>query len=197
MTTLASTERLAPRRAPRLIGDQTLAMVLFVFVEVMLFAGMISGFLVVQSAVPASMWPPPDQPRLPLASTALNSLALLGSGATLALALRSFGTDRVRAGKLLSLTLGLGTFFVVFQGAEWARLLAAGLTMTSSHLGSFFYLIIGCHALHAVAAIALLAARRAQLRRDRLGADQFAAAGVFWGFVVLVWPVLYVVVYLG
>jgi len=42
--------------------------------------------------------------------------------------------------------LVLGAFFVVGQGLEWLALLRHGLTLTSSQLGSFFYLIVGLHA---------------------------------------------------
>ena len=49
-----------------------------------------------------------------------------------------------------TLVMLLGAFFVVFQGAEWLALIGQGLTLTSSALGSFFYLIVGSHGLHAV-----------------------------------------------
>ena len=93
--------------------------------------------------------------------------------------------------------MALGALFVAVQGVEWARLLAYGLTMRSSQYGSFFYLIVGMHAAHAVAAIAVLLHARARLARNALGADAFAAVRVFWYFVVGVWPVLYAVVYLA
>ena len=47
----------------------------------------------------------------------------------------------------------LGAMFVMLQGREWVGLLAQGLTMYSSGLGAFFYLIVGVHAIHAVAAL--------------------------------------------
>ena len=92
--------------------------------------------------------------------------------------------------------MGFGAFFVIFQGIEWVALIREGLTLTSSTLGGFFYLIIGTHALHAIAALGLLAYVWLQLQRGRLQSSQLAAAEVFWYFVVGVWPILYVVVYL-
>ena len=91
---------------------------------------------------------------------------------------------------------GAGAVFVGVQGVEWARLLAEGLTMTSSPYGSFFYLIVGVHALHAIPAIAALAWQALLRRRGAMSEESFAAARIFWGFVVLVWPVLYWKVYL-
>jgi cytochrome c oxidase subunit 3 len=96
----------------------------------------------------------------------------------------------------MALAVLLGMFFVVFQGVEWVALLDDGLTMQSSAYGGFFYLIVGTHALHAVAAILALAWAWFRLRRQQLTATEFATVQAFWYFVVLVWPVLYVKVYL-
>ncbi len=85
---------------------------------------------------------------------------------------------------------------MALQGMEWVALLAEGLTVTSSQYGSFFYVIIGAHAIHAVAAIAGLLWAWYRFRQGRLTSDAFATVTVFWYFVVLVWPFLYFQVYL-
>jgi cytochrome c oxidase subunit 3 len=181
-------------RSPAIVPHGTLGMVLFVVAEAMLFAGLISAFAVVQSG--AMIWPPPDQPRLPVGETAVNTFALLASGGFLALAHRAFHRgDRAAMRRPLLISLGLGVFFVLFQGAEWIRLIGQGLTMTSSTLGSFFYLIVGIHALHAVGALLLLGIACVRLQRGWLTESLFGAAEVFWFFVVGVWPILYGVVY--
>jgi heme/copper-type cytochrome/quinol oxidase subunit 3 len=94
------------------------------------------------------------------------------------------------------ISLALGVFFVGFQGVEWFRLLKQGLSLTSSNHGAFFYVIIGTHAAHAVAAIIALALATLSLMRGRLQHSTFLAVQVFWYFVVGVWPVLYLRVYL-
>ena len=106
-------------------------------------------------------------------------------------------TTDVESGVLFPLlaTVLLGSFFVCFQGVEWVRLIGEGLTMTSSALGSFFYLIVGLHALHAVVAIGLLVYVYVRLRQGWLSAGSLASAEVLWYFVVGVWPVLFLVVY--
>ncbi len=197
MTTLAATSGAAPRRGSPLASNLLVAMMLFIFVEVMLFAGLISAFVIIKSGVNPVLWPPPDQPRLPIWSTAINTAALLGSGAVLRAARRRFKASPESAKGLLAGAIGLGAFFLVFQGAEWVRLLGQGLTMTSSHLGAFFYLIVGCHALHAIVALAFLLVANARLRAGRLRSDFLDASSAFWAFVVLVWPLLYGIVYLG
>jgi cytochrome c oxidase subunit 3 len=172
-------------------------MALFVFVEAMLFAGFISAFVIVQSTAPPGTWPPPGQPRLPIERTAVNSLVLLSSGATMLLAGRRFrAADPRGAGRWMTATLALGAAFVLAQGVEWAALIREGLTLTSSHLGSFFYLIVGAHALHALGGLAALAVAWAMLRRGRLTDGSLGAIRLLWLFVVLLWPLLYWQVYL-
>jgi cytochrome c oxidase subunit 3 len=164
-------ERPEPRPTVKLLPNGVMGMLLFVFTEAMLFAGLISAHTIVKSGAAGQMWPPFGQPRLPVEDTASNTAALLAS-------------------------VLLGTFFVVFQGVEWAALISEGLTLQSSSYGGFFYLIVGTHALHAIAAILGLAWAWFRLKGGRLTAAQFGTVQVFWYFVVLVWPVLYLRVYL-
>jgi cytochrome c oxidase subunit 3 len=179
---------------PRVISNGVLGMSLFILTEIMFFAGMISSFSIVRAS--AAIWPPPDQPRHPLEETALNTLALLLSGVFLFLAQRRFDKDRESARTPLIIAIALGAFFVVFQGWEWASMLAQGLTVTSSILGSFFYLIVGVHALHAIAAIMLLLQSWRRLESGWLQPSQLATAAVLWYFVVGAWPVVFWRVYL-
>jgi heme/copper-type cytochrome/quinol oxidase subunit 3 len=129
------------------------------------------------------------------ADRAFNTVALLASGVALFLAQRSF-SDPVRSRRWLLAALGLGGFFVLFQGFEWVQLIGQGLTLTSSTHGSFFYLIVGAHALHAVAALLALLWVFVRMTRSQLVRPQFQAVQVFWYFVVGIWPVLYLQVYL-
>jgi cytochrome c oxidase subunit 3 len=181
------------QRTP-IVPNGVLGMLIFVAAEAMIFAGMISAFTIFRSS--ALVWPPPDQPRLPVEETLINTAALLASGAFLYWAQRIYVRDRERARRPLLVAMLLGAFFVVFQGAEWVALIRQGLTLTSSTLGSFFDLIVGLHGLHAVAALAVLAYTWWLLQRGWLAQTQLAAAQVFWYFVVGLWPILYGVVYL-
>jgi heme/copper-type cytochrome/quinol oxidase subunit 3 len=171
-----------------------MGMLIFVLSECMLFAGLISAFTIIRSS--ALVWPPPDQPRLPVAETALNTAALLASGLCLYLAGRGLARGRESARRPLLAALLLGAFFVVFQGVEWVALIRQGLTLTSSNLGAFFYLIVGLHALHAVVGLGVLGSVWLRLQRGWLAPSRLAAAQVFWYYVVGLWPVLYAVVYL-
>ena len=178
------------------IPNSLLAMVAFLGTEVMLFAALISSFLIVKAD--ASIWPPLGQPRLPVNVTAFTTVLLLASGFAFYLA-----NGRFRAGnfpgsrKLLGLAVLLGGIFVTVQGYEWAKLLGFGLTMTSSIYGSFFYMIIGFHALHAVAALVAMLHLYVTFGPQGQSASRFLGTQVFWYFVVGIWPILYYLVYLS
>ncbi len=176
------------------VPSAVLGMLIFVFTELMFFAGMISAFAIARAGSVMG-WPPPGQPQLPFEETAVNTAALLLSGGVLIYAQRAFQHERKSARLPFGISIALGVFFVTFQGAEWVALLGQGLTLTSSLHGSFFYLLIGTHALHVLAALVALGWAFGQLRRGMLHQSTFAAVQVFWYFVVGVWPVLYLQVY--
>jgi heme/copper-type cytochrome/quinol oxidase subunit 3 len=182
-----------PRPAP-LVSNAVLGTLIFLFTEVMLFAGLISAHSIARASS-AVGWPPPGQPRLPFEETAVNTAALLLSGVAVFVAQRAFGRDRRRAFAPLAVGFALGVFFVFFQGVEWVRLIGEGLTLTSSTHGAFFYLIVGVHGLHALAALVALGWALLRLRRSVLPPSMLAAAALFWYFVVGVWPIVYLRVY--
>ena len=190
----ASLRVLTDPRPPPVLPSAVLGMLIFVITEAMLFAGLISAFLIVRAQAMGA-WPPSDQPRLPVEETALNTAALLLSGFLVWRARRVFAEVPSAALRPLSWAMGLGAFFVLFQGYEWVSMIGQGLTLTSSNHGSFFYLIVGLHALHAVAGLAVLGSAWWRLRSGFLAESRLAAAQVFWLFVVGMWPLLYALVY--
>lgn len=184
-------------RRGRLAENGVVGMAIAVFVEVMLFAGFISAFIIVRGSAPPGLWPPPDQPRLPVTATAFNTAMLLASGVAVFLANRAFARRGAAAAvRPMGVAILMGGFFVAFQGVEWVRLIGQGLTLTSSQLGSFFYVVVGAHALHAAVAVIVLAVQWRAMRAGRLSSSAFGAGQLFWYFVVLMWPVIYLEVYL-
>lgn len=167
-----------------------LGMLIFLGAETMLFAGFVAAYLVFRLGSP--VWPPPFQPRLPLGLTGLNTGVLLLSGYTMSRALAALRSgDAWRARRRLGQTALLGAGFLGLQGSEWVRLLHFGLTAASGVYGGTFYVVIGAHAVHALAGLGwvsvLLLTRRF---------PQLLVAGLYWYFVVALWPILYTLVYL-
>ena len=185
-----------PGRRKPIVANGVLGMLVFIFTEVMFFAGLISAHTIVRAQSAGGMWPPYGQPRLPVEETAVNTAALLVSGIVLFLSWLAFRREPASARIPLLLSIVLGAFFVYAQGLEWVALLREGLTLQSSSYGGFFYLIVGTHALHAVGALLALGWAWRRLTQGRLTATQLATVAAFWYFVVLVWPILYVQVYL-
>ena len=183
-----------PAESKPLLPSGVLAMLIFVGTEVMFFAGFISAFSIAKTNEP--VWPPPGQPRLPIETTLLNSVALIISGVLLYYAGKRLQQSHKAAHRWMLGAMVLGAAFVVFQGFEWASLIAEGLTLTSSSLGGFFYLIVGAHALHAIAGLLGLVWMYTLLRRETLDGDGMWAGQIFWYFVVGLWPILYWQVYL-
>ncbi len=177
------------------VPNAVLAVLLFVGAELMMFAAFISAHAIGRANMVE--WPPPGQPVLPLESTAFNTLVLLGSGVAMRYAGRLYDDGKVDTSfKALLGSLAAGTFFVVFQGVEWARLLADGLSFRATPYGGFFYLIVGAHALHALVGLGAVVWMVARLGRNTLRREAFQAGRLYWYFVVALWPVLYWRVYL-
>lgn len=169
---------------------------IFIGSEVMLFAGLISAFLVAHASAP--FWPPPNQPRLPVVLTGFNTGLLILSGLTMLAVVRFLRRhDTRRASLWMTVTAALGAVFLGIQGTEWTRLIRFGLTMTSSLYGGMFYLIVGAHALHLVIALAVLSFVTAGVWRGRYERDfrGVVACSAYWSFVVILWPIIYALVY--
>jgi cytochrome c oxidase subunit 3 len=173
------------------IPSPVLGMIVFVVSELMFFMALVSTLLVIKSTT--SIFAPPESVRLPIVTTGFNTLVLLTSGLFLLLSGRDFGSERSK--NFFSLSIVTGAFFVAIQGYEWINLITFGLTMTSGIFGACFFLIIGIHGLHALGAIIGMIFCYRMYSRGTLLKEHLVAMQVFWGFVVLIWPLLYGLVY--
>lgn len=185
----------APQPRRPVVPSAVLGTLIFVVAEVMFFVGMISAFTISRSGAPAGTWPVPGQPTLPKDATLYNTIALLTSGVLLLVGQVLHARKQGAAKWVVLASWLLGAAFVGLQGREWAQLLSGGLTMTSSRLGAFFYLIVGMHGVHAIGALVALGLAVVQAFRGALQGGLFFGAQVFWYFVVLMWPVIYARVY--
>jgi cytochrome c oxidase subunit III len=187
-----------PERRPPLLDNARLATLFLIAAESMLFGGLITGFFMLRIA--AAVWPPPMQPRLPVAATAANTLVLLASSVAMLAARRALRANDLRGlPRWLAGTAALGALFVTVQGYEWARLVGFGLTVSSGAYGGTFYTLIGAHAVHVICALAWVLVTLGLVYRGRVSVDRagvFGACEMYWHFVVLLWPILYVSVYL-
>jgi cytochrome c oxidase subunit 3 len=194
---LAMPRRVPVERRPP-IPNAVVAVVVLVTAEAMLFAGLIATYLIFRISAPD--WPPRNLPRLPIAVTAVNTVALLASLVPLTRACRALRRgQRGHVARLLTVTAAIGVLFVAVQGAEWVRLIRHGLTAGSSLYGATYYLLIGCHAVHVLAAVVWLLVLVVLARLGRVTPQRRAGlemATVYWYFVCVLWIVLFGTVYL-
>ena len=186
-----------PRALAPIVSNARLAILMFIAAEVMFFAGLIGAFIVFKLAAP--LWPPAFQPRLPTEVTGVNTAVLLLSGVAMALAMGAAKRqERARLIRWLSIAVLLGAVFLLVQGYEWVRLIGYGLKLSSGVYGATFYTLIGCHGAHVLGAVSWLGivlARATSGRYDRRP-EAVELCGIYWIFVVALWPALYALVYL-
>ena len=184
---------------PPMSDAARLGMLIFLGSETMLFAGFVAAFLVFRLGAP--VWPPPFQPRLPVGVTGVNTVVLLLSGYTMWRALWAVRHgNQASLARSLAQTALLGATFLAVQGYEWARLFEFGLTASSGVYGGTFYTLIGAHAIHVLGALTWLLTILIGTKRGQYTAQdhrRLSVFGMYWYFVVTLWPILYTLVYLA
>ena len=182
-----------------LINKSLLGLLIFLGTEIMFFAGLISAFFILRAGSPS--WPPPEQPRLPVQVTGINTLILLFSGCTIRQAVSAIRQGRSKTTTRWLLATGsLGVIFIGVQGYEWVQLVKYGLTMSSSLYGGLFYTLIGVHGFHVLVAIAVLLTVIIKAFCNRYTIDNHTGVELcqmYWYFIVGIWPILYTLVYLS
>jgi len=188
----------------------TLGMWAFLITEVMFFGGLFAGFFVyilghAQAFAEGSR-------HLDLTLGTINTLVLLGSSLTMALAVRSAQQGR-RQGQVLFLilTMALGLAFLGIKGLEYAHKFEQHLVpgplfrMDGPHAQfaqlffSFYFAMTGVHALHMIVGVGLLAWLLVNALRGRYSAEYFTpveVSGLYWHFVDVVWIFLFPTLYL-
>jgi heme/copper-type cytochrome/quinol oxidase subunit 3 len=189
-----------PLQNRKIASDGVIGMIFLLATEAMFFAGLISAYVVNRAG--AKVWLPYGQPRLPIEITALNTAILIASLVALFLFSKKFNSNYNAAEnsrKLLAIAILLGGIFISVQGTEWIKLIGYGLTTTSSLYGSFFYLIIGAHAIHAIAGLLILFYLYYAIKNSdsfEVSKNKITICSMYWYFVVGIWPLLYTLVYL-
>jgi cytochrome c oxidase subunit III len=197
----SSGKTLAPEMlAEEIPEERSLAyagMVIFLGSWAMMFGALFFSYAVLR--ISAVVWPAPGLARLPLGLPGINTLLLLASSRTLALALAGLRCGQLeRCRNELLRTIALGVTFVGLQCKVWADLWESGLHLDSGAYGGTFYLLTVFHILHVVVGLGLLARLVAPLLRRRPVAPRrvpAALTGMFWHFVDAVWLTMFVVVY--
>jgi cytochrome c oxidase subunit 3 len=140
----------------------------------------------------------------------INSVLLLTSGLTMALAVQAADENRKTViAPLLLVTLALGTAFLVVKGFEYATDISDKVVPGShfdpslpQHTQLFFWLywaMTGLHTIHLIVGLGLLSAITLMARRGQFSARYYSpleVVGLYWAFVDIVWIFLYPLLYL-
>lgn len=186
----------SPYATPPAIGNATLGMMLVVAAELMLFIGLISGYIVLRYGSRNFG----GMPGMPVLLPAINTAVLVTSSLALLQAQRGNrrGDARLlRIGALAALLFG--GLFLLLQGIEWNTLIRSGWIPVHGIASGLFYLLSGMHGVHIIGGIVLLSmlwfriARNAPRRRVLVA---LRIAAIYWHFVTLVWIALFLMMFI-
>ena len=202
------------------LDNKKIAIWAFIGSECMLFASLISTYLIYKGRSVVGPYPhesclPPVcstalKPILNIPVTSASTFVLLMSSLAMVLALAAVETkdqpkhttgERILGNSKLWLwmTALLGTTFLGFQAFEFTSFVHEGLTIRTNLFGSSFFTLTGFHGAHVTAGVlwllTLLAIdyRRGLGPKDALNVD---LAALYWHFVDVVWIVIFTLVYL-
>ena len=202
------------------LDNKKIAIWTFIGSECMLFASLISTYLIYKGRSVVGPFPHdacnPPQCATPLKAilnipvTSASTFVLLMSSLAMVLALAAVETkdqpkhtlgDRILGSSKLWLwmTALLGTTFLGFQAFEFTSFVHEGLTIRTNLFGSSFFTLTGFHGAHVTAGViwllTLLAIdyRRGLGPKDAINVD---LAALYWHFVDVVWIAIFTLVYL-
>jgi heme/copper-type cytochrome/quinol oxidase subunit 3 len=202
------------------LDNRKIAIWTFIGSECMLFASLISTYLVYKGRSPAGPYPHETwtnpatgevfKPILNIPVTSASTFVLLMSSLAMVLALaavqnkhlpkRTLGEKILGSSKLwLWATCLLGIVFLGCQAYEFTSFVHEGLSIRTNLFGSSFFTLTGFHGAHVTAGVlwlfTLLAIdyKRGLGPKDALLVD---IAALYWHFVDVVWIVIFTLIYL-
>jgi len=202
------------------LDNRKIAIWTFIGSECMLFASLISTYLIYkgrspQGPYPHEAWTNPStgevmKPILDIPVTSASTFVLLMSSVAMVMALNAVQTkyepkittwDKIKGSSKLWLgaTALLGTIFLMFQAYEFTSFIHEGLTIRTNLFGSSFFTLTGFHGAHVTVGViwllTLLAIdfKRGLEPKDALLVDILA---LYWHFVDVVWIVIFPLIYL-
>lgn len=161
---------LAPSTAVRSRSGEVILLG-FLATVAMLFAGFTAAYLIRRAG---RDWTPIEVP--PMAWWNLGVLAIASGAAELACR---------RGARWIAAALVLGAAFLGGQWAVWRNLAGQGILLTTAPQGSFFCMLSGVHALHALGGIGAFLYAWATGGGCRLAANYWHFLGFVWLYVLL------------
>lgn len=207
----------APRLAEQFadLGTQgaaaRLGMWIFLASELLLFAGLFTLYGAYRAMYPAAFAAATTHNDIVIGS--VNTIVLITSSLTVAMAVHATKTDRPRrAASLLGATVVLGLVFLALKATEYADHFRHGILPGAAYrftelpehgarvFFTLYYAATGLHAVHVTAGLAALVWLATGCARRRYGAAHHVPVelgGLYWHLVDLVWIFLWPLLYLA
>ncbi|MFC4602188.1 cytochrome c oxidase subunit 3 [Rhodococcus kronopolitis] len=190
----AITQRVHSLNRPNMVSVGT---IVWLSSELMFFAGLFAMYFVARAQANGN-WPPePTELNLMLAVPV--TAILVASSFTCQMGV--FAAERGDVFGLrrwYTITLIMGTVFVLGQGYEYYHLVHTGTTFSSSAYGSVFYMTTGFHGLHVIGGLVAFVILLVRTKLSKFTPAQATSAIVvsyYWHFVDIVWIGLFATIY--
>ena len=156
---------------------------------IMMFAGLTSAYIIRRNQ---ANWLTFNLPVIFWYSTA----TIILSSLTMMLSQRAFADrEMAKYRRLLAITTVLGIGFTVLQVLGFLQLTASGFTYTKNVGYSFFYILVGLHAVHVIGGVIALLVMLGRIfsRRSRnYSIVPVEMMSTYWHFVDILWIYLFV-----
>lgn len=188
----------------------TLGMWVFLATEVLFFGGLFCSYMLYRVWYPETFGA--ASRTLDITLGTINTMVLLGSSLTMALAVRAAATDQRRLLMLfLVCTMALGAVFLGIKGVEyyqkfeehhipgWGFHFEGAAPERANLFFSLYFAMTGLHALHMVIGMGLMAVILVMAWLRKFSARWFTpveVSGLYWHFVDIIWIFLFPLLYL-
>ncbi|MEM1269405.1 MAG: cytochrome c oxidase subunit 3 family protein, partial [Bacteroidota bacterium] len=187
-----------------------MGMWLFLITEILLFSGMFVAYAVYRVWYP-EMFDSAAQELLDPFKGALNTIVLLGSSLTVAMAIRFIQDDEAKkAGWALVVTVLLAGVFMVIKYFEYTHKIHEGILpgvhysyegLTTPYVGIFmsiYFVMTGIHGLHVVIGMVILSVIAFRTFRGDFSSEYYTyieLSALYWHLVDIVWIFVFPLIY--
>jgi cytochrome c oxidase subunit 3 len=183
---------------------------IFLVTEVLLFGGLFTAYSVYRAWNPDMFFN--AHKALDLTLGTINTIILISSSLTMALAIRSIQSNKREISLLfLIVTLLLAATFLVIKYFEYRHKFHlgqlpgkfytyTGIQGTNPHIFfTFYFMMTGLHALHIIGGMSVMSWVAYRLSQNQFSSEYYTPVeliGLYWHFVDLVWIYLFPLLYL-
>lgn len=182
----------------------------FLVNEILFFGGLFCAYIIYRAWYPELF----TEAALELNTFwgAVNTVVLIGSSLTVAMAIRSVQKNQMKGLKInLLITIALAIVFMVIKGFEYTHKFEYGIFPGEFYtydgldhpqapiFFSIYYMLTGVHALHVIIGIGLIYWIYLRAKRGEFSSEYYTPVeitGLYWHLVDLIWIFLFPLLYL-